>query len=202
MTGRREFVIGLVAGGAGGYVVAKNTGGDDGAPGGDDERTGPGETPEPGNGGDPAPSGLADEIRHEVNARREEEGGSLTPALNHDERLDDMARRNSEDMAEAGRVPDEPPEGRTVRDRYEASGYYSMHLRQGGMAMELIDQGASNVGSIEASGSGARELAEAVVDSWIRSEEDRSYIMHHTWINHGAGVASSDGEIYVTHYFS
>lgn len=128
------------------------------------------------------PRSLEQEIEHAVNQYRAGKGlRSLIPT----ERLAQIARAHSEDMAQRGYMAHESPGGRGPADRVRAAGLQYRRM-------------AENV----AMARGMEDPVATVVEGWIRSPGHRDNILEAHYTQTGVGIAlASDGALYVTQLF-
>lgn len=139
-------------------------------------------------------------VHNRVNSNREAEGLS---ALTHSDKLRQIARKHSEDMAEQGYFSHESPDGQDFEDRYEAAGFECEVEITGSRAVT----GGENIGFTYAFAQIERENGETIdhdgdeetignglVRAWMNSSSHRENILKRYWKSEGIGVATATDE--------
>jgi uncharacterized protein YkwD len=141
-----------------------------------------------------------------TNEEREKQG--LDP-VTYDNRLENIARGHSEDMAKNAYFSHESRIGNNFEDRYEKAGYtcripigdsqYATGSEN--IAYTYHAENIENYGRL----TNERELAEALVDSWMNSPGHRRNILTEYWENLGVGIAITEEngmtKVYATQNF-
>jgi uncharacterized protein YkwD len=155
-------------------------------------------------------SQLEIEIHRLINERRQQSG--LSP-LTFDERLAEVARYHSKDMALKNYFSHVAPNGEDVETRYQKFGYqcavsYGNYIYSGAENLMLNNIVSSYsydplTGRIsEYVFKSFDSLSSSTVDGWMRSEGHRRNILEPFWRREGIGVyVDSDGEVYITQNF-
>jgi uncharacterized protein YkwD len=155
-------------------------------------------------------SQLEIEIHRLINERRRQNSLSL---LSFDEKLAEVARYHSKDMALKSYFSHVAPDGEDVETRYQKFGYYCA-ISYG----SYIYKGAENLmlnniissyyydpltGRVsEYVFKSFDSLSSSTVDGWMNSEGHRRNILEPFWRREGIGVyVDSDGEVYITQNF-
>lgn len=153
---------------------------------------------------------LEKEIHSLVNKYRAQNNLNI---LNFNETLRNIARYHSKDMKEKDYFDHTSPSGETLKDRFSIFNYTCKII-----VGNYVYEGAENLflGYIyseytyeKISGKvlnykfyTLEELAEEVVNAWIKSEGHRKNLIFEHWKNEGIGVEiSDDGKVYVTQVF-
>ncbi len=150
---------------------------------------------------------LEQKVHELVNARRAERG--LRP-LEWDERLAEIARYHSRDMAERGYFEHHSPEGEDFSDRYAKFGYDASNrvgdvVYKGGENLFLNNLYESytydkETGEVyEYQFNTLDEIAESTVEGWMLSEGHRENMLMPHFRRQGIGVViTPEGKIYIT----
>ena len=137
-------------------------------------------------------SKLEQKIHDRVNAVRENRGLSN---LARNEALNDLAQSHSDHMAENGYFDHTQPNGVTMEQRYDSAG---LQCSGGENIFRTRWEGYSRTES---------ELANAVVEGWLKSPGHRENLLREGWAQEGMGVSVVENpdeggtEIYVTQNF-
>ena len=149
-----------------------------------------------------------EQLIHElVNQRRAENG---LAEMAWEERLAEIARYHSRDMAERGYFDHLSPEGEDFSARYAMFGYDA-----GNRVGDVVYRGAENLflnslyrsyTYIKGTGevvkydfSTLEEIAQSTVDGWMESEGHRENLLMPHFIKEGVGVVfARDGRIYIS----
>lgn len=138
-------------------------------------------------------------VHERVNEERTSRG--LEP-IAFDDRLAEIARYHSQDMAENDYFAHTAPDGETMGDRYDA---FSYDCRVPAGTTFLT--GGENIFRVTYRGSAAsaETVADQAVTGWLNSPPHRENLLRPAWRNEGIGVDAvrEDGEvhIYVTQNF-
>ncbi len=142
-------------------------------------------------------------VHEEVNAVREE--NDVSP-LDWDPALQEIARYHSGRMATEEFVAHTAPDGETLRDRYEKFGYECRIETSSNTYMAGAENIAKTYHHENVIGQGRltteREVAEAIVESWMASAGHRENLLTAEWENEGIGVyLTEENEVYATQNF-
>ena len=132
------------------------------------------------------------------------------PALAWNDKLNIIARKHSQDMANRNYFSHDDPEGHDFSYRYRQEGF-NCEIHVG----NYIYMGAENIfqnnlySSITYYGgipsydwNTQEEIAESTVQGWMNSPEHRQNILTAYWESEGIGVAiSDDDKVYITEDF-
>lgn len=150
-------------------------------------------------------SELEKNIHNIINIEREKYGLST---LTWNEKLSEIARKHSEDMAKRNYFSHDTPEGNDFLYRYKQDGFkceiiVGNFIQQGGENIFL-----NHIAKITyLSGNPAeyntqKEIEESTVTGWMNSPGHRENILTDFWRSEGIGVAIADsGKIYITENF-
>ena len=152
-------------------------------------------------------SELEKQIHDLINEEREKRG---LPALAWNDKLNIIARKHSQDMANRNYFAHSDPEGHDFSYRYRQEGF-NCEVRVG----NYIYMGAENIfqnnlySSVTYYGgvpsydwNTQEEIAESTVQGWMNSPGHRQNILTAYWESEGIGVAiSDDDKVYITEDF-
>ena len=152
-------------------------------------------------------AGLEKRIHDLINKERRKQGLSQ---LAWDDRLAQIARRHSQDMASKNYFSHNSPDGRDFSDRYKQAGY-TCGVRVG----RTIHTGAENIlqnnlydsvttvnGVAYYDWNSEQKIAETTVQGWMNSPGHRKNILTPHWRNEGIGVViAPDDKVYITQNF-
>jgi uncharacterized protein YkwD len=139
-------------------------------------------------------------LHEEINAeRRKQDRGPLI----FDDRLADVARAHSADMAKQGFFNHVNPDGRNPQQRARAAGYkcsrqIGENIFQNNLYSRIRKVGGKTIydwNTIE-------DIAETSVEGWMKSPAHRSNLLEKTYDRTGIGVAiAANGKVYITQMF-
>ncbi|XVH32349.1 CAP domain-containing protein [Haloferacaceae archaeon DSL9] len=135
--------------------------------------------------------------REEINDLREERG---LQRVERDERIDEVARIHSKDMADREYFSHINPDGDGPFDRYRASHGgcrgYGENLFLGYVDRPVRTDGGTQTYTTN------EEIAQAAVDGWLNSDSHRENMFREEWNLDGMGIyITDDGAVYATHNF-
>ena len=133
-------------------------------------------------------------------------------ALSWDDKLSNIARNHSEDMASRNYFAHDTPEGRDPTDRGSAQGYRCQkaigNLIYSGIAENIFQNNLydtvwyTNGIPTSYDWNTLDDLAQSTVDGWMDSSGHRENILTKTYDKEGIGVAiASDDKVYITQNF-
>jgi uncharacterized protein YkwD len=151
---------------------------------------------------------LEKEIHELVNKEREEHG---LKALKWDDKLADISRKHSEDMAKRNFFSHDNLDGQDPTDRGNAAGYYchkdyGAHYTEG-LAENIFQNNLyDSITYINAipiyDWNSQSEIASSTVDGWMSSVGHRENILTKDYDKEGIGIyISSDSEVLITQNF-
>lgn len=152
-------------------------------------------------------SALERQVHDLVNRERQKSG---VPQLAWDTALSAIARNHSLDMARRTYFSHESPEGQGFSERYAKEGYTCLfsvrrEIYQGAENLSqdnLFDSVTYRNGVPDYHWKSQNEIAESVVERWMKSPGHRENILFPHWKSEGIGIAiTEDGKVLVTQNF-
>lgn len=138
-------------------------------------------------------SNLEMRIHNLTNIKRHEKG---MPSLAYDNRLSEIARKHSEDMAKRNFFSHENPDGKDPTDRGKAAGY---PIRKDQGTFYSIGLGENLFLTSAYRSMTSEGLAEFTVDSWMHSPKHRKNLLDPNFDREGIGGAlSPDYKVLIT----
>jgi len=150
---------------------------------------------------------LEKRIHDLINHQRKKHGLST---LTWDDRLAQVARIHSKDMAKRSYFSHDSPEGHDFSFRYREQGYQcslrtgnTIHLGAENIALNHLYRSVTTINGVpHYDWNSAEEIAETTVQGWMGSLGHRKNILTPHWINEGIGVfLSPDDKIFITQNF-
>jgi uncharacterized protein YkwD len=148
------------------------------------------------------------EIHYLINDERQKNGVSL---LQYDDKLADIARAHSQDMANRNYFSHYNPEGQGPTERAKAAGYpcyknygsyYTDGIAENIFQNNLYDTVTYYNGIAVYDWNSQSEIASSTVSGWMDSAGHRQNILTSTYDKEGIGVSiSSDDKVYITQDF-
>lgn len=156
---------------------------------------------------------LEQKIHELINKERTENG--LTP-LKLNQKISDIARQHSQDMADRNYFEHDSPEGKSFEDRYKENNF-NCEIVISESSTELITEtaneitteittetlyatGAENISFTEGY-TGEDTIAKTMVDGWMNSPGHRKNILTSYFESEGIGVVKTGNKVYATQNF-
>jgi uncharacterized protein YkwD len=132
-----------------------------------------------------------------------ERGLTKVGLLQLDEKLSDVARKHSEDMAARNYFKSTKPDGKGPRARLQAAGYACDSRMGENIFLSRLYSGVETRGKRTVyDWNSLEDIATGTVQAWMNSDDHRDNILHIDYDRTGIGVAiGADDKVYITEMF-